>query len=89
MHLAAAEAFECFFSSYEKQGSEISVKNEDFPPRGRRSRKKTKNKTKEEEPCGKLLKKTPALKNPVFKPAESSAFQIAALNAKWSTIFKM
>jgi len=31
MHLAAAEAFECFFSSYEKQGSEISVKNEDFP----------------------------------------------------------
>ncbi|MCX6969372.1 MAG: hypothetical protein NTV93_04350, partial [Verrucomicrobia bacterium] len=40
--------------------------------------KKTKNKTKEEEPCGKLLKKTPAGKYPVFKPARSPGFQIGA-----------
>ena len=39
---------------------------------------KTKNKTKEEEPCGKLLKKTPARKYPVFKPARSPGFQIGA-----------
>lgn len=41
-------------------------------------RNKTKNKTKEEELCGKLLKKTPARKNRPFKPANSSAFYIGA-----------
>jgi len=36
------------------------------------------NKIQEEEACEKLLKKTPAGKYPVFKPARSPVFQIGA-----------
>jgi len=36
------------------------------------------NKIQEEELCGKLLKKMPARKHPVFKPARSPGFQIGA-----------
>ena len=41
-------------------------------------RKKRLKKTKEEELCGKLLKKTPTPKYPIFKPANLSDFQNAA-----------
>jgi len=44
------------------------------------TRKKTKNKTKEEELWEKLLKKTLTSHYPIFKPANLSAFQIAAVN---------
>ena len=42
---------------------------------------KTKNKTKEEEFCGKLLKKTQVPIYPAFKPDRSSGFQTAALTS--------
>jgi hypothetical protein len=41
-------------------------------------RKKRLKKTKEEELCGKLLKKTPTHRYPMFKPANLSGFQNAA-----------
>jgi hypothetical protein len=65
-------------------GSKRAAESADAEPVQRRKSSppsppdKTKNQTKEEELCGKLLKKTPTRRYPMFKPANLSGFQNAA-----------
>jgi len=73
--LAALQAFECFFSTL--GGTRKRIRQQETKSLAA-SQIPVGNKIQEEELCGKLLKKTPAGKYPVFKPAKSPDFQIGA-----------